>query len=153
MDRREMLGVVGAAAAGLAFTAGDEARGEPVTSKTGDGYAECSCQCVESCTDCMNWCNECYVHCFREVSKGKSQYAKVMQLCVDCGEICGTAAKLVARESVVMSHACQACAAGCEDCIAECEKLDDPKTKEAIDSMRKCAGSCRAMLKMTEAKK
>ena len=44
MDRREMLGVVGAATAGLAFIPGSEARGEPGTSNTGNGYAECSCQ-------------------------------------------------------------------------------------------------------------
>jgi hypothetical protein len=153
MDRREMFGVVGAAAAGLGFTAGNEASGELATSKTGDGYAECSCQCVESCTNCMNCCNESYLHCFHEVGKAKPRYAKAMQLCVDCGEVSGTAAKLVARESAVMSHICQAGAATCEDCIAECEKLDDPKMKEAIESMRKCAVNCRAMLKIIEAKK
>lgn len=153
MEHREMFGVVGAAAAGLAFTAANEARGEPATSKTGDSYADCSCQCVESCTDCMNSCNECYGHCFHEVGKGKSRYAKAMQLCVDCGEVCGTSAKLVARESALMSHGCQACAAGCEECIAECEKLDDPKMKETIDAMRKCADSCRAMLKMIDSKR
>ncbi|GIW86402.1 MAG: hypothetical protein KatS3mg108_0726 [Isosphaeraceae bacterium] len=63
----------------------------------------------------------------------------------DCGELCGTAAKLVARMSPLMAHACRACAAGCDDCVTASEKLNDPKMREALDALRACSKSCREM--------
>lgn len=70
-----------------------------------------------------------------------------MHLCVDCGDICGTAGRHVARMSPLMTHTCQACAESCDDCIAECEKLNDPEMKEVVESLRQCAKSCREMVK------
>jgi hypothetical protein len=142
MDRRELLGVLGATAAGLVAVTGG-ARAEEPSHKDDPHH-----QCAKACADCMHECEEGFHHCYRQVSSGKANYAKAMHVCVDCAEMCGTSAKLVARMSPLMVHTCEATADCCDDCIAECEKLDDPKMKEVVASLRRCAQSCREMVKM-----
>lgn len=107
--------------------------------------ADCGCKCVEACSNAMNWCNETFLAASREAAAGKREHAKLMHYWNDCGELCGTAAKLVARMSPLMAHACQACAASCDDCVTASEKLADPKLKEAIAAVRACSKSCRDM--------
>jgi len=144
MDRRSMLGVLGGAA-GLAAFCGREAAAADDIDKS-KALADCGCKCVEACSNAMNWCNETFLYASKEAAAGKSNYAKVMHYWNDCGEICGTASKLVARMSPLMAHTCQACASSCDDCVAASEKLNDPKMKEAIAAARACSKSCRDML-------
>ena len=148
MDRRELLGVLGTTAAGLATVAGGQAlaqvRKEPEHKHDQGDIHE---RCAEACVDCEKECNQGFHHCYRQVQAGKQGHARAMHLCVDCGEICSTSAKLVARMSPLMVHTCAACAESCDDCIAECEKLNDPGMKEVVASLRACAQSCREMVK------
>ena len=104
-------------------------------------------KCADACSDCAKECNQGFHHCFKQVQAGKAGHAKAMHLCVDCGEVCSTSAKLVARMSPLMTITCHACAESCEACIAECEKLNDPGMKETVESLKKCAASCREMVK------
>ena len=104
-------------------------------------------KCADACADCETECNEGFHHCFKQVQAGKKNYAKAMHLCVDCGDICGTSSKLVARKSPLMIHTCRACAECCDDCIKECEKFDDPEMKEAVEALRKCSKTCHEMVK------
>lgn len=145
MHRRTMLGVLGGAAYGLAALSGDEA-------KAGDdpkanALEECSCKCVEACSNGMNWCEETFLHASKQLASGKAQYAKAMHLFNDCGEVCGTTAKLVARTSPLSASLCRACIESCTACVSEGEKLGDAKMKEALDALRACSSSCREMLK------
>jgi hypothetical protein len=141
MDRRELLGVLGATAAGLATVAG---AGEARASQEGkDDIHE---RCARACMDCEMMCNHAFHHCYEQIKAGKQDYARPMHLCVDCGDVCSTAGKLVARMSPLMTHTCRACAASCDDCIAACEKLDTPDIKEFVATLRKCAKSCREMV-------
>jgi len=142
MDRRELLGVLGATAAGLATVTGGTALAQE--EKAHDDIHE---KCAEACTDCEKECNQGFHHCYKQVQAGKAGHAKAMHLCVDCGEVCSTAGKLVARMSPLMTITCHACAESCEACIAECEKLNDPGMKATIESLRKCAATCREMVK------
>ncbi len=146
MDRRELLGVLGATAAGLAAVTGRSAlaqEGKAHAHAEGDIHEKCA----EACTDCEKECNQGFHHCYKQVQAGKTSHAKAMHLCVDCGEVCSTAGKLVARMSPLMTFTCHACAESCEACIAECEKLNDPGMKETIASLKTCAASCREMVK------
>jgi hypothetical protein len=143
MDRRELLGVLGATAAGLAAATGGQALAQEHKHDEGDIHEKCA----EACSDCAKECNQGFHHCYKQVQAGKQQHAKAMHLCVDCGEICSTAGKLVARMSPLMTFTCHACAESCEACIAECEKLNDPGMKETIESLKKCAQTCREMVK------
>ena len=143
MHRRELLGVLGSSAVGL--VAVSSARAEDDADKA---IVDCGCKCVEACCDAMNWCNEAYLHCSRLVAKGNAENAKAMALLLDCGEVCGTAAKLVARMSPLTVQLCRTCLEGCELCVAECSKLDGQTMKDAVKSLRACGESCRAMLKV-----
>ena len=144
MDRRELFGVLGATAAGLAAVTGGQALAQDAHAhKEGDIHEKCA----DACSDCEKECNQGFHHCFRQVQAGKAGHAKAMHLCVDCGEVCSTSAKLVARMSPLMTITCHACAESCEACVAECEKLNDPGMKETVESLKKCAASCREMVK------
>lgn len=141
MYRRELIGLLGATTAGLAAFAGRSARGQD-THKD-----DIHRKCAEACAACMRACEEGFHHCYRQVTSGKTEHAKAMHLCVDCGEICGTSSKLVARMSPLMVFTCQACAESCETCLAECEKFQDIEMKAVVESLRACAKSCREMVK------
>ena len=144
MDRRELLGVLGATAAGLAAVTGGSALAQDARAhKEGDSHEKCA----DACSDCAKECNQGFHHCYKQVQAGKAGHAKAMHLCVDCGEVCSTSAKLVARMSPLMTITCHACAESCEACLAECEKLNDPGMRETVESLRKCAASCREMVK------
>jgi len=141
MDRREMLGVLGAATAGLAVTtAGREARAQH------DDKDDIHRRCAEACTNCERACNHGFHHCYQQVEMGKKEHAKSMHILVDCGDICGTAGKLVARMSPLMVHTCQACAECCEDTIETVEKLHDSAMNGTLESLRSCAKTCREMV-------
>ena len=146
MDRRELLGVLGATAAGLAAVTGAASAQE---AKHDHKHAEGDIHeaCAEACVDCEKECNQGFHHCFKQVQAGKAQYAKAMHLCVDCGEVCSTSAKLVARMSPLMTFTCHACAESCDACLAECEKLNDAEMKEVVAALRKCSASCKEMVK------
>ena len=142
MDRRELFGILGATTAGVFIASGS------TTLAAQEGHANDSHhKCAEACANCMHACEEAYSHCRLLVTSGKVIHAKAMQLCVDCAEICGTSAKLVARMSPLMIHTCRACAECCEATLAECEKFSDAEMKAVAVSLRACAKSCRDMVK------
>src|SRR5262249_5729143 len=124
MDRREMLGALGATATGLA-TATTAGAAQAAQRGTGDVHE----RCAEACVDCAKHCNPGFPHCYRQVQAGKQAHAKAMHLCVDCGDVCATAGKLVARMSPLMTYTCRACAESCEACIKECEALHDAEMR------------------------
>ncbi len=147
MHRRELLGVIGAPAAGLAASpawAGDDKPKNPLV--------DCECKCVEACCDAMNWCNEAFLHCSKELAAGRVGHAKAMALLLDCGEVCSAAAKLVARESALTAQLCRTCAEACALAAPECEKADHPTMKDAGKSLRKCGDACKALLDLLNKK-
>jgi hypothetical protein len=149
MDRRELLGVLGATAAGLAAVTGGTASAQE-KGEHGHGKGGIHAQCAEACVDCEKHCNEGFHHCYKQVQAGKQDYVKAMHLCVDCGDVCSTSGKLVARMSPLMAHTCRACAECCDDCIAACEKLNDPEMKEVVKALQTCIRSCREMIRMMD---
>jgi hypothetical protein len=157
MNRRELLGVLGATAAGLAAITGDGARAQEAEVRGHERHAfdperghhtKGQQECAEACARCVHECEDGFHYCMHQVRSGaKAEYARAAQRCIDCAEVCGAAAKLVARGSPLMVHICTACAEVCDDCLAVCEPLDDPDMKLVIESLRKCAQSCREMVK------
>ena len=151
MDRRELLGVLGATAAGLVAVtgggAGAQERDRPAFHPEWGHHTEMQHECAEACAQCMHECEDGFHHCLHQVRSGKTEYARAAHLCIDCAEVCGTAAKLVARGSPLMVHTCAACAEVCDDCLGVCEKLNDPEMKLVVESLRKAARSCREMVK------
>ena len=143
MIRREWIGRMGAGAAGLAAIAGSSARAQHQEPAGGNIHEECA----DSCVNCEKECNQGFHHCYQQVRAGKVEHAKAMHLLADCGDICGTSGKLVARMSPLMVHTCGACGACCKDTIAAVEALNDDAMAETLDALRKCQESCESMVK------
>ncbi|MBI3461953.1 MAG: four-helix bundle copper-binding protein [Planctomycetes bacterium] len=152
MDRREMLGVLGVGATGLAALGATSAlasQGKLIDAerRLRGGHFEMAQLTAKACTDCLNECNGAFHHCFTQVGTGNKEYADALRLCVDCAELCGSTAALCGRVSPLLGFACEACAKCCEACIVECEKLKDSEMANCIESCRKCAKACRDMAK------
>jgi hypothetical protein len=144
MNRREVLGVLGAGAAGLTAFAGSGVSADEPHGK----HAEHFNQCAKACAECLLDCDSCYHHCAGLVVEGHKDHAKTMKLCVDCGEICSAAAKLAARQSVLATILCEACAKACDECKAACEKYPDDKIMaKCAKACHDCADACREMIK------
>ena len=143
MIRREMLGMIGAGAAGLVATTSAHAQQQGHDHAHGDIHEGCA----EACVNCEKECNQGFHHCFTRVKAGKAEHAKAMHLLADCGDICGTSGKLVARMSPLMVHTCAACAECCADTIAAVEALKDDEMKETLEALRACRKSCTEMVK------
>lgn len=141
MHRRELLTTMGAATAGLVAVTGGEAHAQE-----GRGGGDVHDRCAKDCAEAMVACNKGFHHCYQQVQAGKREHAKAMHLCVDCADICGTAAGLVARMSPLMTHTCRAAAECCEALIAECEKLGGAEMKGVMEHCRACVKSCREMV-------
>ena len=82
MDRRRMLGVLGATAAGLSAVTGTAAGAQqkPEDRKDPPGQADKS---AKTCADCMVQCAKCFRHCARQLADGKRQYATCLVLSAD----------------------------------------------------------------------
>ena len=143
MNRREALGTLGVAAAGLTALAAAD-----VHADEHHMHDEHFDKCAKTSADCQVQCDSCFHHCAELVSKGDKARIKTIYLCLDCAELCGTSAKLMARRSPLSSVACEACAKACDECGAACEKFPtDKHMAECAKSCRDCAKVCREMIK------
>jgi hypothetical protein len=142
MDRRELLGALGATAAGLLMTNSNEARAQ------GEGHHDHGRErCLKACQDCSRECNETFHHCYEQVAQGKSDHAKALHLAADCAKFCDLSASLLANNSPLMVHACAACAEADKACAAECEKFSSQQMQECVKACRACEAACREMVK------
>jgi hypothetical protein len=105
-------------------------------------------KCLEACLDCANQCETCFVHCTGLVASGKKEHVPTLKSCVDCGDLCTVAAKIIARDGALVGPACEGCAKGCDACATQCEKFpDDEHMKACAKSCRDCSKACQEMLK------
>jgi len=161
MHRCFMLGVLTAAVLAFAapapadHTAGKKAVGGRLASDDRDGGKShvpgWLDKCAKACAGCSLACESCFSHCAKLVGAGKKEHIPTMRLCLDCGELCATGARLSARHGALAATACEACAKGCDACAAECEKApaDDHMTACA-KTCRACAVACREMIKHSQ---
>jgi hypothetical protein len=66
MDRRELLGVLGAGAMGLTALSRVEAREDEA--HAGHHHDEAHADCMKACADCAKACNETASHCLEQLS-------------------------------------------------------------------------------------
>jgi hypothetical protein len=145
MLSRCLTGLLGLLAVGLLAVTGPEVRAED------HKHSEIVDNCAKACTDCLRACESCARHCAGLVAEGKKEHLTTLGTCADCGDICGTAAKIVARRGPLMFTVCEGCAKMCDECGKECEKFPmDEHMKECAKSCRDCAKACREMIKHAE---
>jgi hypothetical protein len=105
-------------------------------------------KCLAACRDCSSECGKCFVHCTAMVASGKKDHLTTLKTCVDCGDICALAAKLISRGGALVDPMCEGCAKACDACGAACAKFpDDSHMKACAKSCADCAKACREMLK------
>ena len=143
MDRREMLGALGAGAIGLTA----------LTAKADDKSDDHCCDldkthedCLKACSDCAKSCDMTFHHCYTKVAEGKADHAKALHLVSDCAGFCALSACMIAKHSPLMVHSCGACAEACKTTAAEVEKFDSEEMKHAAKKLRECEKSCRSMV-------
>jgi Domain of Unknown Function (DUF326) len=146
MNRREILGALGGAAAVMT------AFGPPVAladDKTKDHeHHDDHDECAEECAECANECSSCSGHCAELLAGGHKEHLKTMRYCADCAELCSAAAKIVSRSGPQSNIVCEACLKSCEQCATECERFPmDKHMAECAEACRECATECRKMLK------
>ena len=156
--RREVLGVLGTGAAGLAIITSRleaEAAWDDKSGEHDSKHASMLKECDEACGHCSATCNATFHHCVTQAAMGKVEHAKMAQMVSDCAAFCALSAEMISRHSKLMVTSCRACAEACRRCAQECASADtlvgrfprpDEMMKACIESCRRCEESCRKMI-------
>jgi hypothetical protein len=146
-NRRELLGVLGAGAAGFGLLSSRSEAGDE-QDHGGSGHSAMLKSCAEACGHCEAACNEAFHHCIAQAAAGKPEHAKMAQMVIDCAAFCTLSAALIARHSALMVESCRACAEACRRCAEECGSSTSHEVmKNCVESCRRCEESCRNMVK------
>ncbi len=140
MDRRELLGVLGAGAAGLVAFGGSAAR----AGAQSDEHEEH----IKIIGHCALVCNEAAHHCLEELKKGgphAAHHVKSHEAAMDCQAFCVLAATMSARRSPMAKYAHAACAEACGDCAAACAGQDAKIMTECAEACLACEKICKSM--------
>jgi hypothetical protein len=116
-NRRELLGVLGTGAAGVALLTNRSEAGDDQPVQIADPHAghdprhaAMLKECEEACGHCEATCNATFHHCVTQAAAGKAEHAKMAQMAVDCAAFCTLSAAMIARHSSLMVESCRACA-------------------------------------------
>src|SRR5262249_42691756 len=83
------------------FAADDKKHTTPTTTADASHFAELE-KCIKACVDCAKECESCFNYCTEMVAKGERMHATTVRTCIDCGELCAVAAKLMSRQGPFM---------------------------------------------------
>ncbi len=144
MDRRVVLGMLGAGTVGLLALGLGEAHAADDPKHSNENL---HAKCLKSCQECATACGEMFHHAVEQVAAGRKEYAKALQLMADCEAFCKLSASMIARTSPLMAYSSQACADACRDCARECDQIASAAMKECAERCRACEKSCRDMVK------
>ena len=98
--------------------------------------------CILECRSCETAClSEAMGHCLEK--GGRHTEPVHFRLMLDCADICGAAARFMARGSDHHVHLCRECAEICRACADSCEQVGD--MDECVQACRRCADSCEKM--------
>ena len=143
MDRRNLLGALGAGTLGLsALSAFADEKSDDHCCTLDKTHEEC----LKACGDCAKACDMGFHHCLTAVAEGKKEHAKAVQLFSDCAGFCGLSACMIAKHSPLMMHSCHSCAEACKTTAAEVDKFDTEAMKALAKKLRECERSCRTMV-------
>jgi len=143
MDRREMLGMMGAGALGLTATAARAADESDDHCCDLDKTHE---ECLKACIECAKACNMAFHHCYTKITSGKNDHAVPLHFVSDCAGFCTLSAAMIAKRSALMVHSCASCAEACKATANEVEKFESEEMKHAAKKLQECERSCRAMV-------
>ncbi len=143
MDRREMLGIVGAGAAGMLAMGG--------TARAGEGSHGEHDEHIEHLGKCARACAEAGAHCLKELCKGGGHaeaHARALELAAGCQEFCKLTAGLMACHNPLAKYAFESCSWACRDCAEGCEKAGGGKEmEECVKMCKMCEEMCKELHK------
>ena len=144
MDRREMLGMIGAGAVGLAAMQGREAVAQQGSSKSMAVHKEC----LEACGECAEACDQGFHHCLTQVAEGKKEHARPLEYFSSCAGFCALSACNIAKHSPLMALSCEACGKACTETLAVVSKFEghSEEMKAAAKALARCEKACKAMV-------
>jgi hypothetical protein len=153
-NRRELLGVLGTGAAGLALLQNRSEAGEQQIAPAADehhghdsAHSAMMKECAEACGHCEAACNEAFHHCVAHAGAGKTEHARMAQMVIDCAAFCNLSATLITRHSPLMVESCRACGEACRRCAEHCaSSATDEVMKHCVEACKKCEESCRKMV-------
>jgi hypothetical protein len=143
MDRRELLGMLGAGAAGLVAAGGVAHAQQGQQAHQHDEHHEHHIQTID---ECARVCNETAHHCLEQLrggGQGQADHARIHDAAMDCQAFCHLTSALMARHSKMAPQAHAACAEACAACAKACEEAS-----EKSDVVKRCAEACRACEKV-----
>src|SRR5262245_57277132 len=82
-------------------------------------HAAAMTQCLENCAACERVCMETLAAVLGRPDQHVD--ARLIRLLADCGDICGTSARFLMRQSELHTSTCRACADVCAACATTCE--------------------------------
>jgi hypothetical protein len=147
--RRELLGMLGTSAAGLAIIAGrsEAAVTDDQPAEDESRHGAMLRECEEACGHCEATCHTAFHHCVTQAAAGKAEHAKMAQMVADCAAFCDLAAQMIARRSPLMVLSCRACAEACRHCAQECDSAAaDAMMRTCATACRRCEEHCRRMV-------
>ncbi len=104
--------------------------------------AEATEECIQDCIECNRTCMETLTHCLQ--AGGAKANAEMVQLLLDCAQICQTTADFMIRSSPRHTRLSTVCADICGLCATSCAGFkDDPEMQICADVSRRCDESCR----------
>jgi hypothetical protein len=144
MDRREMLGMLGAGAVGLAAVSGRQAAADEPSAANKAVHKEC----LEACSDCAKACDMGFHHCLTEVAAGNKEHAKPLEYFASCAGFCALSACNIAKHSPLMALSCEACGDACKETLAVVSKFEghSAEMQAAIKALTRCEKSCKEMV-------
>ena len=155
MDRRKMLGTLGAA--GIALTGG-VAYAQPQGGRQGgqgghEGHGggqldQQAVRDVEMMHECVRICNETAQHCLTKAKQDTANledHLRNHEAVMDCQMVCTATANFMARRSPFSRPMHQANAEICAQCAEICENSQDESeiVKRCAEICRKCEEMCR----------
>jgi hypothetical protein len=145
MERRELLGLMGASAAGLLAT-GVARAGTQQDDKAKHDDPKHK-EHLKTMAACIEACNEAAHHTLEYLGSGKAEHsahaAQIHSLTMDCQAVCALTGTMMARHSSVVKPMHQACAEVCANCATECEKVPNEVVKKCAEACRACEKMCR----------
>lgn len=141
MVRRQILGIMGAGAAGFLATGGGSVRADHERGKHDEHIAMLG--------KCAKLCAESASHCLEALCKGEGDreaHARALKIAAGCEQFCQLSAGLMACDSPLTRYAMAACGHACHDCAEACEKVGGGQImKDCARMCRECSEMCHKM--------
>ena len=142
MDRRELMGWIGAGAAGLLVAGESVGQAQEHSDPKREEHLRILGACIRACNEASHHCLE---HLKTGTGEHREHHAKAHELTIDCQAFCVLAATLMARSSPLTHFAHHACADACGSCAEECEKGQGEIMKDCATKCRECEQACRGI--------